>query len=125
MRALGLVFVFALLGTAVSAQHPLYKKGPQAKNYKVLKDSSLKGSQFSIYSQPSEKYASGAKAKNNRITASAEKTVVHPNFGYKRGKGANAKNRFIITRKTIIKAPESDLDTSDNKKNAVRESSII
>ena len=93
----GLVIVFALLGTAVSAQHPLYKKGPQAKNYKVLKDSSLKGSQFSIYSQPSEKYASGAKAKNNRIiTSSVEKTVIYPNFGHKRGKGANAKNRFII-----------------------------
>ncbi len=96
----------ALLGTAVSAQHPLYKKGPQAKNYKVLKNSSLKGSQFSMYRQPSEKYASGAKAKNNSTRrASAEKKVIYPNCGYKRGIGANAKNRFIITRKTMNKAP--------------------
>ncbi len=123
MKTLGFITCLILFSVSVSAQHPLSKKGPNAKNYKVLKERNSKGGEFSVYTKPSEKYASGANAKNTRVHAS--KTTIYPSFDHKRGIGANAKNRYISTRKAVIKNPETKIDTPEKQHDLKEENSVI
>ena len=124
MKNIGIIVALLFIGFSVSAQHPLSKKGPKAKNYKASKDSNRKATKLSLFVAPSDKYATGANAKNTLIsTESSEQITTYPKQGLKRGKGANAKNRYVAANraKTVrvdsneIKTTREELDLSSPK----------
>lgn len=127
MKNIAIIVTLLFVGATASAQHPLSKsKGANAKNYKAAKDTNREAVKISLFAVPSEKYASGANAKNTRIdTQSAEQMNVYPKQGYTKLKGANVKNSFSVQKREML-GTESDsvlqvdekLEKSDTKINS-------
>lgn len=115
MKNLSIIAALLLASTVAFAQHPLYKKGPKAKNYKVAQEESLPATVVSLYASPSDKYEAGANAKNRTLkNEDADRVSGYAKTGIRRGTGANAKNRYVrVARQTEevnVEEVESDLE---------------
>lgn len=115
MKNISIIAVLLLASTVAFGQHPLYKKGPKAKNYKVAQEESLPATVVSLYASPSDKYEAGANAKNRTLkNEDADRVSGYAKTGIRRGTGANAKNRYVrVARQreeVSVEEVESDLE---------------
>ncbi|AWV99696.1 hypothetical protein [Arcticibacterium luteifluviistationis] len=118
MKNISIVVVLLFASSVAFAQHPLYKKGPKAKNYKVAQEESLPATVVSLYAQPSDKYEAGANAKNRTLKQDDSVLISgYAQTGIKRGTGANAKNRYVRVARENTEATiteEENMQTEDN-----------
>ncbi|WP_341226526.1 hypothetical protein [uncultured Arcticibacterium sp.] len=117
MKNISIIAVLLLASTVAFGQHPLYKKGPKAKNYKVAQEESLPATVVSLYASPSDKYEAGANAKNRTLkNDDAELVSGYVQTGIRRGTGANAKNRYVrVARQTEeVNIDEEGIDSGNN-----------
>jgi hypothetical protein len=100
MKALGITALMFLSIQAFS-QHPFSKMGPKAKNFKHSFSQNFEPSTVVVYANASDKYEVGANAKNRTIASKEGKRIIaNSNTRIVRGKGANAKNRYIRVAST-------------------------
>lgn len=118
------IMVLLLSSCVAFGQHPLYKKGPKAKNYKVSKAENLPATKFSLYAQPSDKYEAGANAKNRTLNQGDKELISgYAKTNLRRGTGANAKNRYVrVAREneSIIRVEEEVFESSEDSQTLQR-----